>query len=173
MNMKKYITGAVALALLSIANTAVAQVAIGKETVTNSSVLLEFSNEAKGIILPAVNSAPGAADGTFILDNTVKAVRVRQNGGWTNLSTEGNAAVNPFVNAGNDIITGNSSVIIGASTSTKPGILVLESTTKALVLPKVAEPSTSMPSPVSGTMVYDTQASMIAVFDGSQWSYWK
>lgn len=171
--MKKHVAGAFIITLLSISNTAVAQVAIGKETVTNNSVLLEFSNEAKGIILPAVNSAPGAVDGTFILDNTVKAVRVRQNGNWTNLSTAGAASVNPYINPGNDINATNSGTIIGDSTSTKPGILVLESTTKAMVLPKVAEPSVNILSPVAGTMVYDAQSSMIAVFDGSNWSFWK
>lgn len=171
--MRKYITGATVFALLLISNKIAAQIAIGKETVTNNSVLLEFSDEAKGIILPAVNSTPGVVNGTFILDNTAKAVRVRQNGSWTNLSTAGQASTNPYSNPGNDIITSNNATIIGDSSSTKPGILVLESTSKAIVLPKVASPSTEMPSPVAGTMVYDSQSSMIAVYDGTQWSFWK
>lgn len=147
-----------------------AQVAIGKDEITNSSVLLEFGNEAKGIILPAVDEAPDAVDGTFILDNTIKSVRVMQNGDWTDLTKLGAAAENPFSNAGTDVGEG---VIIGAESSGKPGVLVLESATQALVLPKVNEPELNVLSPVAGTIVYDTASSMLAVYDGQNWSFWK
>lgn len=146
------------------------QVAIGKETVTNSSVLLEFGDEAKGIILPAVDSALGAVDGTFILDNTSQSVRVMEAGNWIDLTTSGEATANPFINSGSDVGEG---VVIGAESSSKPGVLVLESTTMALVLPKVAEPHLNILSPVAGTIVYDTESSMLAVYDGTNWSFWK
>ncbi|KFE97266.1 hypothetical protein IX39_20540 [Chryseobacterium formosense] len=171
--MKKYITLAIIPAAFLFSGNAKAQIAIGKTTMTNDSVLLEFGSEAKGIILPAVNTAPGAVNGTFVLDNTTKSVRVMQNGTWTDLSTAGQATANPYANAGADTIPGINGVVMGAATSSKPGVLVLESTIKALVLPKVSEANLNIPSPVAGTMVYDTQTSMLAVYDGANWNYWK
>ncbi len=166
-----------ALILIAIGSFNYAQVAIGKEDVTNSSVLLEFGTELKGIILPSVNAAPGAVGGTFIFDGTDNSVKVLEeindgnNGNWTNLTENDEPGTgNPFINIGTDSGEG---VIIGAATSSKPGVLVLESTTQALVLPQVANPHLNMPGSIAGTMVYDTASDMIAVFDGVNWSYWK
>lgn len=159
--------------------TTKAQIAIGKDNVTNSSVLLEFGTARKGIIIPQVTSSIGAVAGTFVFDANDKMVKVleeRNNGvnnNWTNLtqnSVEG--VLNTFTNSGteNSQING---VVIGAETSTKPGALVLESTTKALVLPKVANPHSTMSGSIAGTIVYDTASGTLAVYDGVNWSYWK
>ena len=141
-------------------------------TPTNSSVLLEFGNtEAKGIILPSVDEAPSAVGGTFVVNTTDKAVQFYDGTDWIDLTKAGEAVANPYVNAGTaDVGQGT---IIGADTTTKPGVLVLESTTQAMVLPKVASPQDNMPSPVAGTIVYDTDSDMLAVYDGKEWSYWK
>ncbi len=181
------ITSIICLSLL--ANTATAQVAIGKTdpiTITNSSVLLEFGAEAKGIIVPQVASAPNAVGGTFIYNSTDKAMEVWEGknnsnaGGWTDLTTNSNT--NPvtvgvshtFTNTGTDkIATNGAGAIIGASATSKPGALVLESTTKALVLPLVANPHLTVKGAIAGTMVYDTTADELAVYDGANWSYWK
>lgn len=154
--------------LLSIAVSA--QVAIGKETLTNSSVLLEFNTEAKGIILPSVASAPGAAGGTFVFNTTDKSIQVFQNTGWTVLTDSSQGVVHPYSNSGTETGAGT---IIGAVASAKPGVLVMESTTKAMVLPKVANPHLNIRGAIAGTMVYDTVSSSLAVYDGAQWSYWK
>lgn len=160
-----------------MANEVLAQVAIGKSSVTNNSVLLEFGSEAKGIILPSVDSAPGAVGGTLLFDITNNSVKVleEKNGGlndnWTNLTeNEEPGVAHPFINAGPDVGQG---VIIGDDTSIKDGVLVLESTTRAMVLPKVANPHLTMPGVIAGTIVYDTAAAMLAVYDGANWSYWK
>lgn len=147
-----------------------AQVAIGKETFTNSSVLLEFSTEAKGIILPSVDSAPGAAGGTFVFNTADRSVQVFQNTGWTLLTDSNQGLAHPYTNSGTETGTG---IIIGAAASAKPGVLVMESTAKAMVLPKVANPHLNLRGAVAGTMVYDTASSAMAVYDGVQWSYWK
>jgi len=154
-----------------------AQVAIGKSDVANSSVLLDFGSEAKGIILPSVDAAPDAVGGTLIFDITDASVKVLEeknegaNGDWTNLTeNEEPGVVHAFVNTGNDVGEG---VVMGAASSTKPGILVLESTSRALVLPNVENPHLSMPGVVAGTIVYDTASDMLAVFDGANWSFWK
>jgi len=176
--MKKTIYTAVILYVFFAANKMQAQVAIGKNSVTNSSVLLEFGTEAKGIILPSVASAPGAAGGTFVFDTTDNSVKVLEeknggvNGNWTNLTkNEQEPGVqHSFSNAGADVGDG---VIIGSATTTKPGVLVLESTDKAMVLPRIADPDVIIKGAVAGTMVYDLASDTLAVFDGRNWSYWK
>ncbi len=147
-----------------------AQVAVGKETLTNPSVLLEFNTEAKGIILPSVASAPGAVGGTFLFNTADRSVQVFQNTGWTLLTDSSQGVVHTYSNLGTETGSG---VIVGATASTKPGVLVMESTTKAMVLPKVANPHLTIRGAIAGTMVYDTVSSSLAVYDGARWSYWK
>ena len=168
--MKKLILTTILFAAAGMAVQAIAQVSIGKETPENASVLLDFGTEPKGIILPTVSSAPGAVEGTFVVNSTSGSVQVLDAEGWKNLSAEGEMVPHDFTNSGEDIGEG---VIIGAETTDKPGVLVLESTTQALVLPKVASPHTAILNPIAGTIVYDTDADAIAVYDGGNWSYWK
>lgn len=163
-----------------IFKSAKGQLAVGRDNVTNNSVLLEFGNSSpKGIIVPQVTSWTNAVAGTFVFDANDRIVKVREarnggaNGNWTNLtqnSTQG--VLNTFVNSGTENSQTNG-VVIGAETSSKPGVLVLESTTKALVLPKVNNPQTTMRGSVAGTIVYDTASGTLAVYDGVNWSYWK
>jgi len=155
------------------------QIGINTTTMTNSSVLLEFSNESKGIILPQVSSVNNTVAGTFVFDAVDKSVKVKEeknnsvNENWTNLTQNSIAGkLHNFANAGGDN-SGTAGVIIGSLSSTKPGAVVLESTTKALVLPKVNNPQNSLKGSVAGTMVFDTESGMLAVYDGSTWSYWK
>jgi len=175
--MKKIIITSITLVALLVVNQSKAQVAIGKDEVSNPSVLLEFGTEDKGIILPSVADAPDAVGGTFVFNTTNNAVEVWEgrNGGtgdWTNLTENSKAGVpHTYANDGTEDV--GEGAIIGANTTTKPGVLVLESTTKTIVLPQVASPHENMPGAIAGTMVYDTDADMIAVYDGANWSYWK
>lgn len=159
--------------------TANAQIAIGKDNVTNSSVLLEFGTASKGIIVPQVTSSTGAVAGTFVFDANDRMVKVREarnngtNSNWTNLTQNSvQGVLHNFTNSGTENAQTNG-VVIGSETSTKPGALVLESTTKALVLPKVANPHSTMSGSIAGTIVYDTASGTLAVYDGVNWSYWK
>ena len=177
--MKKYIITLVGISTLLISQKSKAQVAIGKDNITNSSVLLEFGPGNKGIILSATEAAPGAVGGTFIFNTIKKAVEVWEGknngnlGDWTLLTDENQGVTHSFSNAGTDTIPNPAGVIIGADNTTKPGVLVLESTTKALVLPQVANPNQNIKGAIAGTMVYDTTADMLAIYDGANWSYWK
>jgi len=177
--MKKYIIIVLGISTFLISQKMKAQVAIGKDNITNSSVLLEFGPGNKGIILPVVDAAPGAVGGTFIFNTIKKALEVWEGknngnlGDWTLLSDENQGVIHSFSNAGSDTIPNPAGVIIGADNTAKPGVLVLESTTKALVLPQVANPHTNIKSAIAGTIVYDTAADMLAVYDGANWSYWK
>lgn len=149
------------------------QVTVGKGATTNSSVSLEFGNDLnRGIVLPYVeNKTLISQNGTLIFDTTDKKVKYLKNGSWSDLSVDTTGVV--------DLSTQNTKseqtkarVIIGAS-SGADGILVLEDTTKAMILPKVASPHLTIIKPASGMMVYDTSARQLAVYNGSVWTFWK
>lgn len=147
-----------------------AQIGIGKEILSNESVLLEFGTDSKGILLPSVQSVAEASPGTFIFNTVVQSVQVLEGTEWKNLTNENQAIVHSFSNTGTDVGEG---VIIGAETSSKKGVLILESTTQAMVLPQVFEPHLNINGAIAGTIVYDTSCDMLAVYDGVNWSYWK
>ncbi|WP_312508677.1 hypothetical protein [Chryseobacterium culicis] len=147
------------------------QVGMGKSSVDGDAIL-DFPVSRTGIILPVVEVLPtgaAATNGTFLLDKTDLTIKMRQNDLWVPLSDPGSlTGTMPNTSAE----TG-SGVIIGAASSPAQGVLVLESTSKALVLPKVNDPVANMKSPVAGTMCYDTVSKTLAVFDGLNWSFWK
>ncbi|MCW3168677.1 hypothetical protein OMO38_09060 [Chryseobacterium sp. 09-1422] len=158
------------------------QVAIGKETVTNNSVSLEFGSQNRGIVLPWVNNTAdvaGVVNGTMIYDHSDKKVKVKYATGWKDLSVNTNGTtVDPVTSVDGFVIQNSATestdakVAIGTLTST-PGILVLEDTDKAMVLPKVADPHQNIMNPAAGMMVYDTTKKLLAVFNGTVWSYWR
>ncbi|MFC6269506.1 hypothetical protein [Frigoriflavimonas asaccharolytica] len=179
----------IALATISVAN---AQVIIGDATGTaadKTSVLLEFATGNKGIIVPYVRALPtGAAlvGGSIILDaTTATTARMKYYKdvapiGWIDLSGQDANLTTPinFMTAQPSIAlapeTASSKAIIGATSSTADGVLVLESDTKAMLLPTVADVQ-NIPSPSAGMMVYvnKTGGKRLAVFNGSKWSFWK
>ncbi|MCW3161322.1 hypothetical protein [Chryseobacterium oryctis] len=179
--MTKYIT---TLLVIVVAYTANAQVIIGNDTGTatdKTSVLLDFAaGENKGIILPAVRTIPtgtGLVEGTIILDasDETKAKVKYYNGSWKDLSN-GNEANISTIMANQPNITEDTAkgAIIGANTSTADGVLILESTDKAMVLPQVNN-TDDVINPAPGMMVYINKpgAKRLAVFNGAKWSYWK
>lgn len=151
-----------------------AQISIGKSEVTNQSTLVDFNetNNKLGIILPSIEASSNltdASNGTFIFDKNDKKIKMKENNIWINLSDIGNT---------DQLVSNNSSepgegVIIGAESSNAPGVLVLEATNKAMVLPKIANPHINVASPYPGMICYDTVSKSLAVFDGIYWSYWK
>lgn len=165
-----------------ISSLSYAQVIIGDETGTatnKTSVLLEFSKaQNKGLILPYVKTLPTApAQGTIILDaSTPTAAKVKYfNGTWQDLSIDGGDVSSHLTQQpATPAAANNAKVIIGANTSTADGILVLESTTKAMVLPTVSS-TNDIINPAPGMMVYvsnrTTNEKLLAVFDGNTWSF--
>lgn len=164
-----------------LANVANAQISIGKQNVTGNSTILDFNNIAgntNGIILPAVNNLtntlatiPSHNNGTFVFDKSDSKVKLYENGNWINLSDSGSSS-----QIASNITTESTSsqgAIMGAVTSNAKGILVLESNSKALILPHIATPHINLKSPYPGMMCYDTTSKSIAVFDGTLWNYWK
>ena len=161
---------------------AFAQVAIGKASVSSPSVSLEFGTGNKGILLPwvtGVSTVTGAVNGTLVYNTTDKKVYVKYASGWKDLSVDATGTtVDPITNVDgltlqnslDDLNTAK--VSIGTPTST-PGILVLEDTNKAMVLPKVASPHLNIVNPAPGMMVFDTVKNQLAVFNGTVWTFWK
>ena len=163
-----------------------AQVIIGDATgtaATKTSVLLEFAaGQNKGLIVPYVRELPSGAalvGGTIVLD-AVDATKARMKfyagaDGWKDLS--GQAADISTALADQPltpISENNAKAIIGASTSTADGVLVLESNTKAMVLPTVADVQDIInPSPGMMVFINKSGAKRLAVYNGSKWSFWK
>lgn len=150
-----------------------AQVAIEKTSVDGDGILDFPTNTTKGIILPAVTTLPtgtGATNGTFLLDYTDRKVKMRQNGQWVELTKETGNVAAVSINASAETGEG---VIIGTNPSPAAGVLVLEATNKALILPKIDRPHLNVVNPHPGMMCYDTYNKVIAVFNGSHWYFWK
>lgn len=184
---------------LTINAFAQAQVAIGKPSVTNASVSLEFydnADNAKGMLLPYVSTVAGTpdasykgltspVDGTLVFDVSDDKVKYRKNGAWFDLTVKGRTDVIPGItNASPDLSPQSSTTmedgasakaVIGANgaTDTTPGILVLSDTNKAMVLPKVNNPHTTIQNPSAGMIVYDTNKRLLCVFNGTVWTFWK
>lgn len=161
-------------AILAMVASASAQVAIGKTSVTGTTTLLDFESGFRGIILPAVSMADVPAldennNGTFLFDLDTQTVQMFENETWIPLGDQGDASV---ITVNTSVETGEGA-IIGAETSDALGVLVLEATDKAMILPKVADPHLTVKSPYPGMICYDTASRTIAVFDGAVWNYWK
>lgn len=159
-----------------------AQVSIGgKQSVEGTHTILDFNSTASntnGIILPAVTDISNALaispvnnNGTFLYDKGTGKVRMYENNTWVDLTDLGDqSAVIPNLS---DDSSQNQGVIIGSETSDAKGVLVLESSDKALILPRISSPHLTVKSPYPGMLCYDTVGLALAIFDGKVWSYWK
>lgn len=175
-----------------IASLSFAQVAIGKSNISNTSVSLEFGTGNKGIILPWATISTGVSlpasgnkSGTFILDVNDKKVKLSKNDGtWADLTvhnlekpaTSGNTAIDNSLqtNAAFPEKTDAKTMIGGnPTTDSTPGILVLADTNKAMIPPLVTDPATNIKNPAPGMMVYDSAKKLLAVYNGTVWSYWR
>lgn len=153
------------------------QVAIGKTSVSNTSVSLEFNNGNRGVILPWVTSAAavtGAVDGTVIYDTSDKKIKYRQSGVWKDMSIDATGTVNTTLqNAKTESATAKVTIGGNSSANTTSGILVLADDNKAMILPKMDRPHLNIVNPAAGTIAYDTANHQLAIFNGTVWSFWK
>lgn len=175
--MKKY-NLILALSFFGVAN---AQVIIGDTqgtAVEKTSVLLEFSKENKGIVLPYVTQNLSPQEGSILLDarDPLNArVKYYKNTGWFDLSGKSGDVSSELAQQPTSITEKvESKVIIGSKTSSADGVLVLESDSKAMVLPTV-ESVQSIQNPAPGMLVFigKTGSKRLAVYNGSVWSFWK
>ncbi len=153
-----------------ISSFATAQIAIGKEN-NNPAALLDFpAGTTKGIILPAIvntSNMASAVPGTLVFDRA--SLKVRYNNGFWRDLTDGSGVNPPYVASPDQA---NAKVVLGSDTSAADGVLVLESNTKALVLPHITNPVTNVKSPVAGMICYDPGKKMMMVYDGQKWYFW-
>lgn len=183
-SLKKYI----ALSAILISLNGFAQVYVGgKISSTSTAVSLEFENGNRGIIVPWVDDAAtvdntantilgtpsgaGAVTRTIIYDTADRSMKVKTNTGWKDLSVDETGVVDTSLQSGLSDRP-NAKTSVGTPGNT-PGILVLEATDKAMVLPKVASPHENIVHPAPGMMVYDTTTKQLAVFNGTVWTFWK
>lgn len=180
------------LSILAIAasSTAFSQVIIGDDIGTatdKTSVLLEFAaNQNRGIILPYVRTLPtgtGLVEGTILTDATDQQNATvkfynggTRNNGWyfLNANKNGNitSALSTQPTAAQVTEDTAAKAIIGASSSSADGVLVLESADKAMVLPMVNS-TNDIPRPAPGMMVYlNGTNKRLAVYNGKYWAYW-
>jgi len=159
--------------------TTLGQTAIGKKNVESQSAILDFvADDNRGIILPWVleeSQVVSPVGGTLIFDSKDKKVKYYKEGtdpGWVDLSSKvGEVDLSTQQAYAED--TTIPPTIIGSHTTTAKGVLVLETTTKAMILPKMESPHLNIQSPQPGTMAFDTKSKMLCIFNGKEWSFWK
>ncbi|VXC59711.1 conserved hypothetical protein [Chryseobacterium sp. 8AT] len=163
-----------------------AQIVIGNAIGTapvnqKTSVLLEFAaGQNKGMVLPYLRTLPSTpAEGTIALDATsATGARVKYfNGSWMDLSGQDGNVTSALASQPTAVQApelAGAKTIIGSASTSADGVLVLESSNKALVLPTV-EDVQNIISPSPGMMVYVNKAGSkrLAVFNGTVWSFWK
>ncbi|RZM11948.1 MAG: hypothetical protein EOO88_46200 [Pedobacter sp.] len=151
-----------------------AQVAIGKTTLESTSSSIEFGSDNRGFVLPWTTSAASvsnAVNGTMIFDLNDKKTKIYADNVWKDLTVDVNGSVDTSLQDGLTEQAG-AKVSVGAVSST-PGILVLEDTNRAMILPKVANAHLNIIAPTPGMVVYDTVKKMLLVFNGTVWTFWK
>lgn len=144
-------------------------------TQNNPNVLLEFSNQNKGLIVPwiAAASLTTPVAGTLYFDASSNYMMKYYNGSTyidlTKSATKPAPAKVPIPTSANDA---TKKTIIGAKTTAAAGALVLESITKVMILPQVTAPQTNITNPSAGMIVYDPTNKMFCTFNGQQWTFW-
>lgn len=169
--MQKYIYVSLFIFLMNNVNAQLIIANNQNNVLLSESTLMQFEDGyTNGIILPANDQAPiNPTNGTFILDQSDKRVKVFENNQWKNLSYEGNLSdINS--NKSDDLGDG---VILGSETSNAKGVLVLESDDKSLILPRINDPVSNVKSPYPGMICYDTKSKTICIYDGKVWNFWK
>lgn len=152
------------------------QVIIGtKQQFSSTSSILEFpDNDTRGMVLPKVNGTlvTNAVGGTLIYDSVDKKIKYSTGGAnWVDLSIN-EGQVNTSDQDNLKEVAGARALIGNDPSVSVEGVLVLDSTSKAMVLPRVESPHLKMLSPATGTIVYDTKSNMICVFNGKEWAFW-
>jgi|694.fasta_scaffold02434_24 uncharacterized membrane protein len=148
-----------------------AQVLIGFSSANSVSSILEVNAANGGIILPWVDNSTiiSPIAGSIIYDTSDSKIKLRNNSSWIDLTNTGQNNVTKL-NEQNTYSESGQGLIMGTDSPTASGILELNSTNKALLLPRINNVSL-MVQPEAGTMVYDLTRKTIAIFNGTVWSF--
>ena len=172
----------VMLALSLVSMVLYSQVVIGNSAqpqLSSPSVSLEFTTPG-GLVLPYVSESAadsnGASEGTLVMDPITNKVKLKVDTGWLDLSNAA-AVTNTIDLTQQNLKTEypDARVIIGKDgfTNATKGVLVLSDNDKAMVLPKIDSPHLNIINPAPGMIVYDSFDKHLAIFNGTQWSFWK
>ncbi|MCF2221489.1 hypothetical protein H9Q08_19675 [Chryseobacterium sp. PS-8] len=169
---KKVMKKIIYILCLPIFHIAYGQVAIGNSpSFVTANGVLDLSTETNPIILPNISSRPAnAVEGTLIFDNSTNKIEYKNDSSWVELTL--NAGNKNTPTAALLHTTEPEGVIIGSNLSQAPGVLVLEKNNLGLVLPRNPLP-TSISKPTSGSLIYDNSKNMLAVYNGTEWSFWE
>lgn len=151
-----------------------AQAVIGKVPPEGSGIIDFNAGGKSGIVLPWVTTYPtGAAlTGGVMVYDALKNKVVYYNGTvWVDLSIHAGVVDLAMQTGVPEAAT--KGTVVGAANSSVDGVLVLESSDKALILPKVASPQLNIVKPMAGTICYDTVKRMVCIYNGSEWTFWK
>ncbi len=134
-----------------------AQAVIGKVTPDGSGIV-DFNLSGKsGIVLPWVTTLPtgtALAGGVMLFDANLKKVVYYNDTNWVDLSKRTGAVDLSIQESVPEAQT--KGTVIGAESSSVDGVLVLESSNKALILPRVVSPHLNIVKPILLTNVYKT-----------------
>lgn len=143
-----------------------------------TSVLMEFSNSGdRGFILPYVTDKSAiTTPGSIIMDaSTPTAAKVKYYNGtvWVDLNVQSSNISSYLTIQPSAKENPSAKVVIGSQTSAADGILVLESATKAMVLPITSSYQNIVnPAPGTMTLINNGGIKTLAVYNGEQWSFW-
>lgn len=115
------------------------------------------------------SAVAGAVPGTIIYDGATKKAKVKLTSSWKDLTIDNTGTA--YTTPANTGEASTAKVSVGTPTST-PGILVLEDSNKAMILPTV-NAYTDIVSPSAGMMVYVKSVKQVAFYNGSVWTFWK
>ena len=165
------------VALGMLVNAQQVGIAIEKESIGVSS-LLEFPDKKVdgGILLPRVesNDTAGQTPGTLIYNGAEKKAYYYGDGEWialTDIAVGTNVASNNLYQ-GRELRAEGMVIEDGTGGEAPVGVLTLESRKRALALP-VVDDVTFLPNPIAGTICYDKASSSLAIFNGSDWYFWR
>ena len=149
--------------------------AIDKKTI-NGNAALDFGTANLGIILPWVTSAKDVTNptpGTMIYDTADKKVKYYEGGttpSWVDMSLNSGNVDTSLQDDFTDVH--DTGMIIGDKSGAPKGVLVFQTPTKGLLLPKVSNPANTISNPEAGTIVYDPTSKRVCVYNGLNWAYW-
>jgi len=166
INMKKILI----VVILAISFKASAQIAIGKKTIDGSGILDFAQDSGKVIVLPIVDTLPNnPMYGVLVGRKSDSTIVFRNDTAWIAFSPKGKLPSDNMNTAG---VEKSLSTTIGNKNSSAQGVLVLESTNKALILPK-SNDIHMISNPRFGSIAYDKVRKSMAIFNGKKWTYWK
>lgn len=155
---------------LAICFNASAQVAVGKKTIDGSGILDFAQDSGKVIVLPIVDTLPNNPTfGILVGRKSDSTIVFKNDTSWIAFSPKGKLPTDNMNTTGTEK---SLSTIIGSKNSSAQGVLVLESTNKALILPK-SNDIHLISNPRFGSIAYDKVKKSMAIYNGKKWTYWK